>query len=155
METCSTVTHFTKVNKKYTGPVKDTFGTVHHLKDGKHHREDGPAMIFANGDEEWFINGLLHREGGPAVNYKREQTYYKNGQMHREDGPAFFKKREDGLEEYMWVVEGKIHNLNGPAIKTKNQEVYMLENTQYDDKEEFTLASREYKLRKIIEEDDA
>jgi len=31
------------------------------------HREDGPAVIWANGSEFWYKNGDLHREDGPAV----------------------------------------------------------------------------------------
>jgi hypothetical protein len=31
------------------------------------HREDGPAIVFPNGDREWWIEGELHRDSGPAV----------------------------------------------------------------------------------------
>ena len=31
------------------------------------HREDGPAKIWNDGYEEWWINNKLHREDGPAV----------------------------------------------------------------------------------------
>ena len=30
--------------------------------DGERHREDGPAVIWADGDKEWWLNGRLHRE---------------------------------------------------------------------------------------------
>jgi hypothetical protein len=30
------------------------------------HREDGPAVEFADGEKHWFINGERHREDGPA-----------------------------------------------------------------------------------------
>jgi hypothetical protein len=33
---------------------------------GKLHREDGPALEWANGDKEWWLNGEWHREDGPA-----------------------------------------------------------------------------------------
>ena len=33
------------------------------------HREDGPAVEYADGYKEWFINGKLHREDGPAIEY--------------------------------------------------------------------------------------
>jgi len=36
------------------------------LKNGKLHREDGPAIEWADGTKQWRINGLLHREDGPA-----------------------------------------------------------------------------------------
>jgi hypothetical protein len=41
------------------------------LKNGKLHREDGPAVEYADGSKKWYLNGKLHREGGPAVEYCR------------------------------------------------------------------------------------
>ena len=35
----------------------------------KIHREDGPAMEYANGAKFWLINGKYHREDGPALEY--------------------------------------------------------------------------------------
>ena len=36
---------------------------------GKLHREDGPAIEWASGTKEWYLNGKRHREDGPAVEY--------------------------------------------------------------------------------------
>ena len=36
-------------------------------KNGKLHREDGPAREWANGGKAWWLNGKCHREDGPAV----------------------------------------------------------------------------------------
>jgi hypothetical protein len=33
------------------------------------HREDGPAIEFADGSKEWYLNGEHHRTDGPAVEY--------------------------------------------------------------------------------------
>ena len=33
------------------------------------HREDGPAVEFADGRKEWYLHGNLHREDGPAIEY--------------------------------------------------------------------------------------
>lgn len=53
------------------------------LKEGKIHREDGPAVECWNGKKEWWIEGKLHREDGPAVEYSNgdgrfylENRYY-------------------------------------------------------------------------------
>ena len=35
----------------------------------KRHREDGPAVEYADGSKEWYLNGKLHREDGPACEY--------------------------------------------------------------------------------------
>lgn len=38
---------------------------------------------------EYTLNGLLHREDGPALIYPRSSLFwYKHGKMHRTDGPA-------------------------------------------------------------------
>jgi hypothetical protein len=37
--------------------------------DGELHRDDGPAVIRANGDKWWCQHGKLHRDDGPAWEY--------------------------------------------------------------------------------------
>ena len=87
---------------KYTVEVFE-YGTQKWYKDGKLHREDGPAVIIGSIRQEWYRNGELHREDGPAVidgnNY---QVWYRNGELHREDGPAII----DG-DYQEWWVDGK------------------------------------------------
>lgn len=36
---------------------------------GKIHREDGPAIECADGSKKWYLNGKRHRIDGPAVEY--------------------------------------------------------------------------------------
>jgi hypothetical protein len=65
------------------------FGTKNWRLNGKLHREDGPAVEWKNGDKEWCLKGERHRENGPAferVNGYKE--WWLNGEYHREDGPA-------------------------------------------------------------------
>jgi len=45
------------------------FGTKRWYQNGKLHRENGPAIEYANGGEEWRQNGKLHRLDGPAVEW--------------------------------------------------------------------------------------
>jgi hypothetical protein len=53
------------------------------------HREDGPAIEYADGSKEWYLNGKRHREDGPAIEYADgSKEWYLNGKRHREDGPA-------------------------------------------------------------------
>ena len=53
------------------------------------HREDGPAIEYADGGKEWYLNGKLHREDGPAVELADgSKVWTLNGKRHREDGPA-------------------------------------------------------------------
>ena len=91
------------VIEEKVGPVIDQYGTKHWYLNGKLHREDGPAIEWANGDKHWYLNGELHRERGPAVEgvngYKR---WYFNGKLHRERGPAV--EEVNGYKE--WWLNG-------------------------------------------------
>ena len=64
--------------------------------DGRLHREDGPAVEKAYGDKAWWLNGYLHREDGPAVEWHSgRKEWWLNGNLHREDGPAVEKFNGD------------------------------------------------------------
>jgi|SRR6056300_2046676 hypothetical protein len=50
------------------------------------HREDGPAIDYASGFKEWWINGKLHREDGPAIVWARGyKAWYLNGKRLTEE----------------------------------------------------------------------
>ena len=50
-----------------------------------------PEMkIEQDGTKYWYLNGKLHREDGPAIEYANGiKVWCLNGKFHREDGPAF------------------------------------------------------------------
>jgi hypothetical protein len=65
------------------------------------HREDGPAVIWEDGQKEWFYKGARHRLDGPAVIHSdRTEEWWVNGRLHREDGPAIIYGDGD-LEWYL------------------------------------------------------
>jgi len=71
---------------------------------GKYHREDGPAIEWADGDRSWYLNGKLHREDGPALEMADGgRSWWINGERHRLDGPAV--EWDDGSRE--WYLNGK------------------------------------------------
>ena len=73
------------------------------LPNGEPHREDGPAVEFADGSKCWCRNGKIHREDGPAVEYANgSKFWYRNGKVHREDGPAV--EWPDGSKQ--WYLNG-------------------------------------------------
>ena len=73
--------------------------TCWYNKDGKRHREDGPAVEWSNGYKEYYINGKRHREDGPAVEWANGyKAYYINEQRHNENGPAV--EWSNGDKEY-------------------------------------------------------
>ena len=62
------------------------------------------VRVWADGNKEWFLNDLRHREDGPAFEcadgYKE---WFLNDKLHREDGPAV-----EGLNGYKaWYLNGE------------------------------------------------
>ena len=53
--------------------------------EGKLHRENGPAIEFANGDKSWYINGQRHRIDGPAIEFANgDKSWWINGKEYSE-----------------------------------------------------------------------
>ncbi len=60
----------------------DSDGNKFYKINGKLHREDGPAIEYADGDKHWYINGKCHREDGPAVECANGTKYWHiNGKL--------------------------------------------------------------------------
>ena len=68
------------------------------------HRLDGPAIEYAYGDKEWWVNGQRHRLDGPAIERADgSKSWYQNGQLHRLDGPTV--EYPNGTK--FWYLYGK------------------------------------------------
>ena len=53
------------------------------------HREGGPAVEYPDGYRAWLLNGKLHREGGPAIEFPNGyQVWYLNGVLQRTEDPT-------------------------------------------------------------------
>jgi len=77
---------------------------------GQLHREDGPALEYKDGGKEWWIHGIRHRENGPAIEYNNgTKCWYISGKLHRTDGPAIEYK--DGLKQ--WYIHGNKYSEQG------------------------------------------
>ena len=88
---------------RYTGLAIFRDGHKVWYKNGKVHRENGPAKILAGGEKEWWLNGEWHREDGPAMIWLNAKIWCINGKYHREDGPAV--ECTDGTKA--WWLNGK------------------------------------------------
>lgn len=84
------------------------------FKNGKLHREDGPAESIANISEKWFFNGLLHRDDGPAETGDGAKWFH-HGELHRVGGPALITDHK-----MVWYLHGDIHREDGPAVEFKD-----------------------------------
>ena len=61
------------------------------------------VKVYENGTKEWYLNGKLHREDGPAIEYNDgNKDWYLNGKRHRVDGPAI--EYADGYKA--WFLNG-------------------------------------------------
>jgi len=87
----------------------DKCGTKRYFLNNVLHREDGPAIEYVGGIKEWYKNGDLHRENGPAIECPNGDTlWYKDGKLHREDGPAI--EYIDGYLE--WRFNDELYGVN-------------------------------------------
>ena len=72
------------------------------------------VKVHDDGDKAWYLNGVLHREDGPAIEYTNgTKAWYLNGKLHREDGPACEYSNGDKY----WYLNGKLHRVDGPACE--------------------------------------
>jgi len=63
------------------------------------------VRVWDDGRIHWLLNGLLHREGGPAIEWAGVYSaWYLNGDLHRLDGPAI--ECSDGSRH--WYLDGKV-----------------------------------------------
>ena len=103
--------------KTYTVEVEENGNKSWYLN-GKLHREDAPAVEYTYGTKKWYLNGKLHREDGPAIEYADGTTcWYLNGKLHREDGPAV--EYPGGTK--CWYLDGKMLTEQELLNKTKTK----------------------------------
>mgnify|MGYP006078006563 CR=1 FL=1 len=62
------------------------------------------CKIYPSGNKYWYLNGLFHREDGPAIEWVNgSKEWYLNGNLHREDGPTY-----EGINGHKeWYYHGK------------------------------------------------
>ena len=93
-----------------TGCLKHSSGEKRWFKEGKYHREDGPAIEYANGDKEWYKEGKLHREEGPACEYYdgTKKYWLKDVYYSSEKG---FKQALAKLNKDKPVIKEKVYTV--------------------------------------------
>jgi len=93
----------------------DSDGNTFWYKEDYAHRENGPAIEWVDGGEEYRYNGLIHRIDGPAVSYiDGHKEWWINNKRHREDGPAI-----------EWANGFKSWYYNGEQFFCKNNEEFL------------------------------
>ncbi|MEZ0224982.1 MAG: hypothetical protein ACAH83_10540 [Alphaproteobacteria bacterium] len=63
--------------------------------------DDDPEMrTMPDGTREWWRDGKRHRDGGPAIEwFDGTKVWFQHGKLHREDGPAY-EGRESKDNQY-------------------------------------------------------
>jgi hypothetical protein len=70
----------------YTGVYLYSTGTKIWFLNGKVHREDGPSVEYINGSKEWYLNGQRHRIDGPAIEFANGyKSWYLNGTKYSQE----------------------------------------------------------------------
>jgi len=62
------IRNYDNLPPNYTGIVQMSESKFW-LKEGKLHRENGPAKEWIDGSNFWYLNGLAHRIDGPAIEF--------------------------------------------------------------------------------------
>lgn len=104
-------------------------------------------IVYPNGNIEYRLNGLVHREDGPARISAMDdiKQWFINGKLHRDDGPAVINKGAHGTLYYAWYWHGILHRKDGPAIiyPETNGLQWWLHSSQYESFEKWLKANNE------------
>ena len=76
---------YIKEHPTFTGCLINKINNKAWYKNGKRHREDGPAVEWGDVTKAWYKNEKYHREDGPAVELANGDKYwYLNGKCYSE-----------------------------------------------------------------------
>jgi hypothetical protein len=116
-----------------------------YYKNGLVHREDGPAIIFFNGDKTWYKNGKFNRINGPSIELSNgTKCWCQNGRFHKIDGPSIEYK--DGSK--YWFKNGLHHRIDGPAIEYNNgHKAWYINDKKYTEEEFYKKISQYFNIK--------
>ena len=97
---------------------------IRFYKGGRLHRDDGPAVIWSDGQKEWWVNGIMasiylsNNDDITGRNNGGVRIWLKGGeQIHRVSAPALIEYDEnDKVTGHEWYLNGECHRADGPAI---------------------------------------
>lgn len=114
-------------DKSSTVSLTDRHGITRYLNEfGQLHREGDLPAVDSYDKSEYYKNGMLHRDEGPALKTSTQEAYYKHGVLHRDgDMPAvvhFITDEKDNRKLLCqeFYKEGVLHREKGPAIMWAN-----------------------------------
>ena len=92
---------------RYVTEYRNEFGLLH--------REDGAALVYSDGDYEYYLNGKLHNVYGPARKIKNSNQicfeYWVYGKPYH-DIESFYSKQYKGIKLKQKLRELKLRKMN-------------------------------------------
>lgn len=75
------------------------YQTEYYNKQGRLHREDGPAVETPTGTREWWVNGHRHRISGPAIVYSggTREWWIEGKKLSEEEFYNNYKRRTEWI----------------------------------------------------------
>ena len=129
---------YKKIMNKKNPAVKEKVYTVEEFNRLPINERTG-CLKHSSGDKRWFKEGKLHREGGPAIEFvDGEKRWFKEGKLHREDGPAI--EWADGYKEF-WLKDVSYSSEKGfkQALAKLNKNKPVIKENVYTVEEFFKL----------------
>jgi hypothetical protein len=83
----------------------DVYGNKRWKLNGLFHREDGPAYECISGSKQWLLNGELHRVDGPAIERRSGyKAWCLNGKKYSFD-EWFQALTPEQQYNYLWNID--------------------------------------------------
>jgi hypothetical protein len=95
------IMYWFEIPEDYTGIVVYHSNRYYYLN-GITHRDDGPAVELSNGDRYWYLNGKRHRVNGPAVECSNGDKYWYLNNVYYPQEEWFERLSEEDKENAIW-----------------------------------------------------
>jgi hypothetical protein len=89
----------------------DDYGTIRWYLKNKLHREDGPAVEWANGTKYWYLNDQCHREDGPAIECANGDKYWYLNDQQLTEAQFNARTKQPSCEGKVVEIDGKKYKL--------------------------------------------
>ena len=103
-------------------------------------------VVVSNGTTKWYLDGKLHREDGPAIEYATgSRVWCLNDKYHREEGPAI--ERANGTKE--WWLNGK--KLTEEEFNKRTQDTVAVEIKKDKNSARFSIGKHDMGFIKLVD----
>jgi hypothetical protein len=90
------------LSDSFTGTAELIYGSKFHFLNGEIHREDGPAIEYFDGNWSWFDHGKMHRVSGPAAKVSESKYEWWLDGKRVTPNEVFDKMNIEQKEKFIW-----------------------------------------------------